>query len=202
MVRPTDEGSGRSWVRLEKARVHGRRGDRTAAGTACDVAGVAAIAPIAPLLAIAVPGCKAVGDAERDMSADKGLRRSVPPRHVAGSPSQRWRCQHQRLPLQFRKGSAQANKTKAKNATVTHSKHNSHHLRPQAGFFWCQHLVSTGTPAADYLGANLLPCCPRVALLMSPRALPLHTRALFPTCFSHCFVFVFASFLFMVLTCL
>ena len=98
---------------------------------------------------------------------------------LRASSSQR----HQRLPFQFRKASTQANKSKVKNTTLTHREHNSRHQGPQAGSFWRQLLIFTGTPAADSFGANLLPCCPPAALLTSPRALSPHTRAFSPTCF-------------------
>ena len=70
---------------------------------------------------------------------------------LRASSSQR----HQRLPFQFRKASTQANKSKVKNTTLTHREHNSRHQGPQAGSFWRQLLIFTGTPVADSFGANL-----------------------------------------------
>ena len=116
---------------------------------------------------------------------------------LRASSSQR----HQRLPFQFRKASTQANKSKVKNTTLTHREHNSRHQGPQAGSFWRQLLIFTGTPAADSFGANLLPCCPPAALLTSPRALSPHTRAFSPTCFCIALCSSFSLLLFLCLLC-
>ena len=116
---------------------------------------------------------------------------------LRASSSQR----HQRLPFQFRKASTQANKSKVKNTTLTHREHNSRHQGPQAGSFWRQLLIFTGTPAADSFGANLLPCCPPAALLTSPRALSPHTRAFSPTCFCIALCSSFSLLLFFCLLC-
>ena len=99
--------------------------------------------------------------------------------------SQRWRHWHRHLPFHFRKGSTQANQSKDKNTTVTHREHNSCHQGPQAGFFWRQFLVLTGTPASDSFGANLMPCCPPAALLMSPRAFASARGSYHQNCFVH-----------------
>ena len=105
---------------------------------------------------------------------------------------------HQRLPFQFRKASTQANKSKTKSTTLTHREHNSRHLGPQAGFFWRQLLVFTGTPAADSFGANLMPCCPPCCSVDVTTCSCLHThtcstpRVLFPLlCVLPCFFFVY-----------
>ena len=149
--------------------------------------------------------CTSGGPQCRCCEATTACQHTSPLRHLwlslvtlRASSSQR----HQRLPFHFRKGITQANQSKDKNTTVTHREHNSRHQGPQAGSFWRQLLVFTGTPAADSFGANQMPCCPPAALLTSPRALPLYTRALFPTCFFAllcvllCFLFVYCVDLF------
>ena len=80
----------------------------------------------------------------------------------------------------------------------SHREHNSRHQGPQAGSFWRQLLIFTGTPAADSFGANLLPCCPPAALLTSPRALSPHTRAFSPTRFCIALCSSFSMLLFFV----